>query len=247
LKKIKPEALGEYTFRRKEKKDRQSAPLPDEIRPALSRFQLEVEELFMEWVVTCPAQVTIKDYLVNKKQIHINMYEKIIRYMPVEQWIKRRTELGQRAGGIVLRQHVEYLAEMNDTHIKTAKIGILKAMEFMTKMQIETYRGKDGRVKYKGFTPSDLKDCIMTIAAAQKIQRMALGLPNDEGSVVLWQNITQQTTNVGEGGQAVVVQGEAIREIEKTLSMEDIRALTAHYREQKRLGEAKNAQSGISE
>lgn len=197
---------------------------PGAVAHRTSKGRLTAQVLMMEWAIMAAAGETPTTWLKAKGY---SDYEagNILRAVPAGEWWRQREALQDKITATTVKRHIDLVAEMNDQHIAAAKLGMARAIEFMTKMKIEEARDKRGRLYFKGFRSIDLQNCLTALANAQKIQRLALGLNTDtDGSVNIWQQINK--TIVGGGDQTE----EQIAALAKDLSYEDIKALIATER-----------------
>ena len=195
----------------------EDAPLED-------KFVQDVEILMADWSMTTTKDVTPKDYLIKHRGFSTAQARKIMLKAKTVVWHEKRKEYEQQWLSRTVKSQVEIVTEMNDQHIKGAKLGFAKAVEMLSKMKSETYVDtKTGKMHFSQFSASDLKKCVDTIQVAQKVMRTALGLPSDEGAVHIWQ---QLNINPADGSNADEREQE-VRAAEKLFTYDDIRALIA--------------------
>ena len=198
-------------------------PSPPSRVPHRSRLEVEARALSMEWAVTAPVDSQPKDWLV-QRGLSATEVNRMFGVMPATQWYDKRKDLQDHVTAKLVKRHVDSVAEMNDQHISAARLGMARAIEFMTKLRVEEGTDPTGRPYFRGFRTVDLLNAMSAIEKAQKIQRMALGLNTDEGSINVWQTINNTLNTGGEQGR------EQVEELEKMMSYEEIKVLIASER-----------------
>ena len=159
----------------------------------LERDRLNDQLLMTEWAITSKGSVF--GWLQETKGFSNEQVKTLLKRRPVPQWHRIQEYVQNHYSNSLVKRHMEQAAQLNDQHMMAAKLGMAKAMEFLSKMSVEQKLDKHGRPYFAHFRTTDLKNCMETISLAQKITRTALGLPTDEGSVHIWQKI-QQTINL---------------------------------------------------
>jgi len=187
---------------------------------AHDRSMLIVDNLIWEYCLTGGTDAPLT-FMTTTKSIPVEAARRYLLLIPSGEWYARKKIVQDTTTATVVKRHVDIVAEMNDRHISSAKLGMAKAIEFLTKMKIEERRDKYGRPYFHGFKPNDLRQLMEVIEKAQKIHRLALGLNADEGSIQIWQNITNTLNthgNVHEGEHEVKV-------LESKLTYDEIKKL----------------------
>lgn len=209
----------------------------------LNNTTLTVERLMYEWAVT-GGEMSIRQWCVERKGYTEIQYKEFLAVKPSGEWFVLRKRVQDDLTHSLVKSHVDFVAEMNDTHIKASKLGLAKAIDMMTRMRIEEKRDKKGNVYFAGFRPADLARCMESIKTAQYIQRRALGLPNDEGSITTWQRIQHERKDeviVSAADGSVVTESsttttttEQVKSLETSLSYDDIKLLIDAERRRKK-------------
>lgn len=204
----------------------------------------ELESLVYEWSITAP-ELSPRKFLMERKSYTEHMYVHATTLFAPAQWYVRRKEIQDQLTTSLVKTHVDFVVEMNDTHIKAAKLGLVKAIDMMTRMKIEERRDKKGNIYFAGFRTTDLKNCLESIHVAQRIQRMALGLPTNEGSITAWQKIQHEKTvkvSAADGSVVTTTESETVegqvKTLENALTYDDIQLLIEGERRRKRAPEA---------
>jgi len=146
-----------------------------------------------------------------------------MKAVPTSAWHERRRSYQDMILKDQVKSQLDFVSEMNDLHIKASKLGLAKAIEMLTKMEIKPYTDDKGEIKFSRFKTTDLKNCLESIATAQKIQRMALGLPTDQGAVHIWNqlNVNQGVINAGDSANDIA----SLDSLDSMLEYDDIKAL----------------------
>lgn len=219
-----------------------------------SRMEVEIEAHVYEWAV-CYPDLEPREFLATIKRYDPEMIKTIIRICPVTSWLEKREQVLNLTTSSMVKRHIDYIAEMNDVHMKAGKLIIAKAVEMMSRLKVEEHVDAEGRRSFRGFRPSDLNRLSQAIAVAQSIQRKALGLPNDEGSVTVWNQVTtsvaSQTGDATSGGDTTektvmetVTLEQQVQSLSSRFSYDDVRGLIAAMKERKALQEPKNVTPG---
>lgn len=203
--------------------------------------RLRVEQLRDEWALT-GAEHSPRSFLMHVKGFSEGQYERTIATVPTVDWYARRREVQEQITYSLVKAHIDFVTEMNDTHIKAAKLGLAKAIDIMTRLKIEERRDKNGNVYFAGFSPTDLVRCMEVVKSAQHIQRRALGLPNESGSLAAWEKVQHERRDsivVSAADGSVVKKRETTIDArdaatERVLSLDDIRAIIAFERAMRR-------------
>lgn len=203
--------------------------------------QQEVELLVFEWAMRQDDH-SPRSFMLDVKKMTMSQYEQTTKALTSAQWYVRRKEIQDKITHATLQSHIGFVADMNDTHIKAAKLGLAKAIDMMTRMKIEERKDKKGNMYFVGFKPSDLKSCLESIQTAQKVQRMALGLPTSDGSITAWQTIQNERrdkTVVKAADGSIVSTTETVtteaqvQKLSDALSYDDVRLLIEAERRRK--------------
>ena len=196
----------------------------------------EMEMLITEWCIKYPPSLSPHRFLSEIKLFPANKTSAYLKAAPATHWIDRRREYQNMITKDMVKTHVDFVTEMNDLHLKASKVGLGKALEMLTKLEVKIVIDHKGVPRWQNFKPSDLKNCLESVALAQKIARTALGLPSDEGSVHVWQSLN---INSGDGTQVVDqktvnIDGKAsVKEIESVLTYDEIKHLINAQKEKK--------------
>lgn len=245
--------MGELIYRRSTLKPESSKGVRKKAVVSLTektRMTLESEVLIYEWAI-CYPDLPVRDYLTRIKRFDNDHVVTILRLMPMDQWLKKREEVLDLTTASMVKRHIDYVAEMNDVHIKAAKLAIAKAVEMMSRLKVEEYTDDEGNKRFRGFRPQDLHHIIAAIGQAQKIQRMALGLPCDEGSVTVWNKVSTtvaQTTGDSTAGgdktdktvMETVTMEQQVQSLTSRFSYDDVRSLISVMKERKQIAEPKD-------
>lgn len=187
---------GEKTKRaktqRSEVNDAKKSKIIDTL--ALQKNQLERRLWLMEWSMQ-GGKIDPLTWLKTEKQLTHADAVAWMNHTPPPLWMRMMDHIQESAVKTMVTRHVDSVATLNDQHLMAAKLAMAKALEFMSKMTIETKIGKNGQPYFSSFRTADLKNCVDSIRTAQQISRTALGLPNDEGSIHVWQKI-QNSVNI---------------------------------------------------
>lgn len=169
------------------------------------------DQLWMlEWAMTA-GKVSIMSWLQEMKGLTTHQCGEILTRCPAVNWRKTLEYVQNNTTNNLVKRHVESASQLNDQHMSAAKLGMAKAIEFMSKMTIEVKEKKNGQPYFSHFRTIDLKHCMETIRVAQQITRTALGLPNDEGSIHIWQQIQQNVNLHPPKQEDVPVVGEDLK------------------------------------
>lgn len=189
----------------------------------------KIEKLVVDWSIANPRNLGIGRFLkergYSKKQI-----DDIFVLVPAPDWHERAHHIKDGYTREIVKSQLDFVAELNDQLIKAGKLGMAKALEMMTKLEVGTYRDEAGKLVFGQFRPSDLKSCMDSLTAAMKIMRTSLGLPSDEGAIHVWQQLNLNPAN----GQKVEEKEEGpdpVAELEKTITYDELTMIITHMRE----------------
>mgnify|MGYP001218752413 CR=1 FL=1 len=227
----------------------------------VERSRYESDILKIEWAVKWP-HLTPMNFLMEKKMLNFSQADHLIQYGGgVGEWQSEKSKILDKLTEGVVKRHIDLIAEVQETHIKASKIGLAKAVEFLTKMNMEPARGKDGKIimdhskdhprpVYKGMRSIDLMNCMSAIEKAQQIYRRALGLPNEEaGLQQVLEKIQQMqvhNTQINIGMAAPIPETEERRDLKKKvegLSYDDIMTFVRAKREDRKTIEAQKVEA----
>lgn len=199
----------------------------------LERDRLNDQLMMTEWALTGGKQ-QVYAWLQDTKGFSLAQAKRIVQRRPIPMWHNILEYVQNHYSNSLVKRHMEQAALLNDQHMMAAKLGMAKAMEFLSKMSIEQKVDKAGRPYFAHFRTADLKNCLDSIQVAQKITRTALGLPTDEGSVHIWQKI-QQTINMSPPKlEDLPPEGEDLKvqvlRLQRTYSYDDIKEMITAFR-----------------
>ena len=196
----------------------------------------EMEMLITEWTIKYPPSLAPNKFLRDVKRFSVSKAQAYLKAAPAHLWHERRRGYQDMILKDQVKSQLDWVAEMNDLHLRASKLGLAKAIEMLTKMEIKQYIDKNGDVKFSRFKSTDLKNCLESISIAQKIQRTALGLPSDEGAIHIWQQLNIQQNNLPPGSQLSLPAGSqhvSPEGIGNALSYDEIKLLIEAQREGK--------------
>lgn len=203
-------------------------------RLALERDRLNDQLLMTEWALT-GGRLQVFTWLQEVKGFTIEQSKVIINRRALPQWHRIQEYVQNNFSNNMVRRHMEQAAQLNDQHMMAAKLGMAKAMEFLSKMSIVEKVDKHGRPYFANFRTTDLKNCLESIQIAQKITRTALGLPTDEGSVHIWQKIQQTINLTTPTVEDLPPEGEDMKvqvmRLQKTYSYDDIKTMITAFKQ----------------
>jgi hypothetical protein len=203
-----------------------------DVMPVEERRVQELEILMADWALTQPYDVGPFTFMTKVKRFSVSYANSMLALAPKPIWVEKRREFQDAYMGRIVKSQVDLVTEINDQHMKAAKLSLAKALEMLTKMKIEHYTDKTGKVKFRKFTSVDLMRCTQTINIAQKIMRTALGLPSDEGAIHIWNQMNVSPVD----GTTTDDHEVEIRKAENIFSYDDIKGLIA-LQEAKERGE----------
>jgi hypothetical protein len=196
--------------------------------------RLNDQLLMTEWALTGGRQ-QVFTWLQEVKGFNITQAKHIVARRPLPQWARILEYVQNNYSNNLVRRHMENAARANDQHMMAAQLGMAKAMEFLSKMNVETKVDKKGQPYFAHFKTADLKACMDSIATAQKITRVALGLPSDEGSVHIWTKIQQTINTTAPVAEDLPPDGEDLKvqvmRLQKTYSYDDIKTMITAFRQ----------------
>lgn len=190
----------------------------------------ELEMLITEWCIKYPPSMSPHKFLREVKHFSNPKVASYIKAAPTVLWQERRREYQNMITKDMVKGQLDFVTEMNDMHIRASKLGLAKAVELLTKMVIEPFKDKNGTICFSKFKPSDVKSCLESIAIAQRIQRTALGLPSDEGSITVWNQL-----NINARAQDQLAEGDgnhaSISQVENAFSYDELKVLIEAQRQ----------------
>jgi len=229
------------TTRRAEYADTQKAKLITTLSD--QKKILERRLWLLEWSLA-GGKVDPLTWLKLEKKMDNKSAEEFLRNTPYHLWARMLDHVQELSVTTMVTRHVDQVATLNDQHLMAAKLAMAKALEFLSKMNIESKIGKNGQPYFAHFRTTDLKNCIESIRIAQQISRTALGLPSDEGSIHVWQKI-QQSVNINPPSledvpdAQLIIKDQALL-LQKSYTYDDIKNLITAVKEIKR-----QAQQGV--
>lgn len=209
---VKPMKKG-LTFTRKSK-PRSKAMI---VTRKLARED-DIEQLQIERGMLYPG-LKVYEFLVDIKGYTSNQYKEFMRLSSGADWDKVRDETQSRITARVAERHVDLIAESEDLFLRTAKIGITRIVEMLTKLKVtevpefvlieDPITKKKKQYKKNNLRSVDIANCMSALENGMRIYRTAMGLSDEaEGlKFVMGQlrdmlagsgvNLTQVTVNTG--------------------------------------------------
>lgn len=208
----------------------------------------DAEVLRAEWAIKYPQMAPYR-FMQDIKGYSENQSQSLIRIGGgLEEWHRERDRVLDKMTESVVKRHVDQLAEVNDQHVKSSKLGLARAVQMLTEggqVVIDKESGlprKDamGRALMAPLKPADLVMCMSAIEKAQRIYRSAMGLPNDEsGMAQLLEKVQinfNQTNNVQNNLNVTEPPKESpAAEQARLLTYDEISEFVEFRREQKKL------------
>ncbi len=253
LKKSVAEELRKKLSKRKKAKAKKFKSEPDDLfskgrsTGGVEQVAHDANVLRLEWAIKY-SSMTPKQYLINVKGYSETQASKVLHASgSAHKWRAERESILDKMTETTVKRHVDLAAEVQDTHIKAAKIGLLKAMEYMANLRGEPYinketgeplRGDDRKILYKPYKSNDLVNAMGAVEKAQNVYRKAMGLSSDEGLTQILSRIQINNTQINngpvpEGG----AQTSKISQTFKEMDYDDVMEFVEIRREQKRLAE----------
>lgn len=206
----------------------------------------DAQILRLEWAIKYPT-MSPREFLQDIKGYSFSQIRTILESTgTAEEWTREKNNVLDKMTESVVKRHIDIIAEVQETHIKASKVGLAKAIEFLSKLSVEPAKDSDGRVimdgngrpVWKGYRSIDLMNIMGSIEKAQQIYRRAMGLGNDEGMAQILEKIGQLNVqqNVQENHLHIheAPQSELGQKIEKEMSYDDLLEFIEFRREQKR-------------
>jgi hypothetical protein len=217
------------------------------------RLKGEVEVTALEWALKY-STMTVTAFLRDIKGYSEYRRGAMLAALPVEEWHKVKEGINDAVTSDLVKRHVDVMAEVQEQHVRASNIGLLKAIEMISKMQLEPMRDKSGKMMmdpttkkpvYRGFRSIDLLNCMNSISKAQEIYRRAMGLPNDgEGLAQILEKLGGNVTN----NTQININSDPSTEKEKALaalSYDEIMTFVEHKREKMREKEKSQAETEV--
>jgi hypothetical protein len=178
--------------------------------------------LMMEWAWKFP-ELTPTQFLITRRFYSERQAEEIIRVSGgTRLWDTEKNKVLDKISETVIKRHIDKIVETNDQHIAASKLGMAKAIEMLTKLNIVVELDKDGKVNKKTMRSIDLVNCMNAIEKAQIIYRRAMGIPNDESGIAqVLEKVAQVTVNNNVQVNNTVVQAPQKSELQKKLEQLD--------------------------
>jgi len=203
----------------------------------------DIELVMVEWAINFP-DTSVSAFLKEIKKYSEKKVVVILERFPKELWENRREQFQDKVTERLVQRHTDMLAMVQEQHVRSSNLGLAKAIEMLSKFQIEPMRNKDGKVVmdaftrkpiYRGFRSIDLLNCMSAIEKAQIIYRRAMGLPNDgEGLAQILDRInanpTTQNVQINNYGSKPV-EVDPVREKVQNMSYDEIMLFIEHKRE----------------
>jgi hypothetical protein len=207
----------------------------------------DAQILRLEWAIKYPT-MSPREFLQDVKGYSFSQIRLILEKTgTAEEWNREKNAVLDRMTESVVKRHIDIIAEVQETHIKASKVGLAKAIEFLSKLSVEPAKDSDGRMimdgngrpVWKGYRSIDLMNIMSSIEKAQVIYRRAMGLGNDEGGMAqilekigqlnVQQNVQENHLHIHEAPQS-----ELGQKIEKEMSYDDLLEFIEFRREQKK-------------
>lgn len=199
-----------------------------EIKAVLGKKMVKLPEtmpiklLITDWAIRY-GDASPSTYLNRIRGYNDHEVKSIMSAHPASQWYKERVEVLDGMSEQITKRHIDWVAEMHDSHMKSSKLGLNAAYDFLTHETTKPASQKDIRM---------IKVALEAIQVAQKIQRTTLGLPQDEGSVHVFNQLfykQQAKDDIPEDEKTEV------QKVEEMLTIDDIKMLVEVRREEKRI------------
>lgn len=208
------------------------------------RFTHDSEILRSEWAIKYPNTPPYR-WLQDLKGYNENQAQTIVAYAGgIEEWHKERERLLDKMTESVVKRHIDQLAEVQETHIRSSKLGLARAVQMLTeggrtRVDMETGLkkcGTDGKPIVIPLSPGELVGCMVAIEKAQMIYRRSMGLPNEEAGLAQILDKIQVHYNQTNIQNNVTVEAPKESEAEimaKSMTQEQIEAFVEFRREEK--------------
>jgi len=143
----------------------------------------DVDILAMDRAINYPS-FTVNSFL-EQTGFDKRQRDRFYEIMPASDWDHAIEKVLNNITENMVKRHVDLLAETNETHIKASKLTMARAIEMLTKLQVQPPLDKNGKpVKGARYLRSvDLSNCAGAIKSAQEIYRRAMGIGNDDGGI----------------------------------------------------------------
>lgn len=213
-------------------------------------YELDAEMLKYEWVVKFPTMEP-RVWMRDIKGLSHAQAKRLFEVGGKEGgWNEAKVHVLDRMTQSVVKRHIDQMAEVQEMHIKASKIGLAKAVEMLTKLQIEPAKDKSGKiirdgdnkVVYRGFRSIDLLNSLSAVEKAQQIYRRAMGLPNEEAGlaqILDKVNLHFNQTNIQNNVQMTPAAPDPVqakmRKLAEDLNYDQILEFVEFRREQKKL------------
>lgn len=155
-------------------------------------------------------------------------------------WEDERRKVQDKVLATVVKRHVDTIADVNDQHIRSSKLGLARAIEMLTNNHVKQLRkvGEEYTLVELPLRSMDLVNCMTAIEKAQQIYRRAMGLPSEEGGLTQilarLESLPQTTVNIQQNIQNNGVEPWRISsDVEKQLTYDDLMEFVRLRREQK--------------
>ncbi len=227
------DALGTDIF---EPKELTALPTPKHAKKMSTRERTkgEAELLQLEWAMKYSNQ-SVTGYLRDIKGYSHEQAVSILAVSPKSEWQAKKNSIRDHVTSDLIKRHVDLMAEVQETHIRASNLGMAKAVEMMSKMQLSAARDKSGKLLidertgkplYRGFRSIDLLNSLQSIKIAQEIYRRAMGLPNDGDGLAQVLEKLQVTNNTQIN---IGVESKEAQQLSK-LSYDEIMTFVNHKR-----------------
>jgi len=215
-------------FKRRSSVALATSPVPKH-GPKIARIE-DLDALMVERGVLFP-HASIRDYLINVKGYSESQYHIFMKFAPAMDWDERKRLLQDQITQQLVARHIDGIAEAHDMFLKASKLGIGRALEMLARLQVSDVPvevevpdlknpGKTKVVKKFSLRSVDLLNILSALKSAQEIYRKAMGINDEEDSMVNLMerfrqtvgaqsrlNITQVNVNSGGESKSVSVEG----------------------------------------
>jgi hypothetical protein len=204
--------------------------------------------LMMEWAWKFPDLKPI-EFLMERRSYSEVQAKRIINISGGStMWETEKTKVLDKISETVIKRHIDKMVEVNDQHIAASKLGMAKALEMLTKLNITAELDKDGKINKRTMRSIDLVNIMNAIEKAQVIYRRAMGIPNEESGIAqILEKVAQVTVQNNVQVNNTVIQAAPKSDLQtkmEALDYDDVVELIEMRREMKKKALASSGGSG---
>lgn len=163
--------------------------------PVISPSGEILDALQIEWVLSY-SHHSIHHFLTKIKGYSTSRYQKFLKDSPAIEWEARKVTLRRDITANLVKTHVDFIAENQDFFLRTAKIGLTRIIELLTKLKVtevpefEVIKDpldstRNIAIKKNSLKSTDVANCMNALKSGLEVYRKAIGIESESESLAM--------------------------------------------------------------